>query len=311
MSRRVRLPRRDHEDGPGAAPSGTLVLLPKISVLATARTLGLQPRQPVSLPKISVAATAQAPVVTNAAPTIADIIVLSAGRPVFTADNYTVDGVSGEVDAWVDHSDPTHLLAQSNSARQVAVPAGHADFGGALAADFFDNGLYISNRAASSFIYPHDGTGVSVYCTLTPLEAPWTANRFVWGTIGSGGPFALLLGGNTQSSLRMELNNGAGLIYQQQAAITANVATYVSYHYATASTPDILYQLKSATVNNSDATGAPSGSNPTNALLIGANNGFGSLGRFRWRHLMFFPLLTPSERAVVEAYILADTGLTP
>jgi hypothetical protein len=241
----------------------------------------------------------------------AQVLALAAGRPVFTADNYTVDGVTGEVANWIDHSDPTHLLEQSIDLRQVLVPAPHADFGGAACASFdaVHPGLYVSNRPASAFRFCHDGTGVSWYCTLTALEATWTASRFVWGTINGGGTnFALLLGGNAASGFRYEISNGA-VIYNPTAA-AGTTPNYVSGHYALTETPDVLYQLRTATVNNSNVTGVPSAGDPSSTLLLGANPGFGNLGRFRWRNLMFFPLLTAPQRAVVEAYIAADTGLT-
>lgn len=238
------------------------------------------------------------------------VLVLAAGRPIFTADFFVIDGVSGEVRSWVDQSDPTHVLDQALSARQIPLPAAHADFGEALCGTFNDSGLYVSNRAASQFIYCHDGTGVSSYTTFAPTEAPFTASRFIWGTIGAGGPFALLLGGNGTSAVRMEISNGA-VIYNPGAAVTDEVATYLSYHFATSQSPDVLYQKQGATVDNSDVTGAPSGSDPTGTLILGANAGFGNLGRFRWRNLMFFPLLDGAGRAIVESYIQTDTGITP
>lgn len=239
------------------------------------------------------------------------MVVLAAGRPIFTADFYVVDGVSGEVRSWVDQSDPTHVLDQSNSARQIPLPAGHSDFGGALCGTFLDNGLYVSNRPGTAFEYCHDGTGVSSYTTFTPTEAPFTANRFIWGTIAAAGKFALLLGGNGTSAVRMEISNTAGVIYNPGAAITDEAPTYLSYHFATSQSPDVLYQQKSATVNNSDVTSPPDSGAPTGTLIMGANSGFGSLGRFRWRNLMFFPLLDGAGRSLVESYIQVDTGLAP
>lgn len=239
------------------------------------------------------------------------VLVLAAGRPVFTADFYVVDGVSGKVRSWVDQSDPSHVLDQANTARQVPLPAAHADFGGALCATFNDNGLYLSNRPASAWRFCHDGTGVSWYCTLTGLENPWTASRFVWGTLTGGGTtFALLLGGNAANGFRHEISNGA-VIYNPTAA-AGTTPTYVSAHFALSENPDVLYQLKSATVNNSDVTGVPSAGDSSSTLILGANSAFsGNFGRFRFRNLMFFPLLSAPERAIVEAYIQTDTGIAP
>ena len=241
---------------------------------------------------------------------LAVILALAATRPVFVADYYVVDGVSGKVRSWIDQNDPTHVLDQSNTARQVALPAAHADFANQLCATFNDTGLYISNRAASAFLYCQDGSGVSGYVSCTPTEAPATANRFIFGTHGvPAGPFVLLLAVNGASTYQLEINDGTTGIYAQTAAISSGTPTYFSYHFATSRNPDLLFKQRGATANESDLTGPPSGSAPKGPLLLGANSSFGNLGRFRWRHLMFFPLLDASGQATVESYLLSDSGL--
>lgn len=242
--------------------------------------------------------------------TFATILALAAGRPVFTADFYVVDGVSGKVRSWVDQSDPTHVLDQSNTARQVALPASHADYGGQLCATFNDTGLYVSNRAVSAWKFGHDGTGVSSYVTCTPTEAPATANRFIYGThSAAAGPYFLLLAVNAASTYRLEISDATVNVYAQTATIAANVATWISFHYATTRNPDVLLKLKGATANESDLTGAPNAADPRGSLLFGANISFGNLGRFRWRHMFFFPLLSGTDQTTVETYLTNDTGI--
>ena len=93
----------------------------------------------------------------------------AAGKPVFTADYYAVDGVTGKVAAFIDWNDSSHTLAQSTSALQVNLPTVDSRFAGALTITATQaNTRYVSSRAASSWRFLHDGTGCSVVhaCTV-------------------------------------------------------------------------------------------------------------------------------------------------
>jgi hypothetical protein len=88
------------------------------------------------------------------------VLAIAAGKPLLTARYYAVDGVTGKVAGFVDHSDPSHVFAQGTSALQVALPTGDVAFNGALVATCAA-AYYESNRAAGSWNYCIDGSGVN------------------------------------------------------------------------------------------------------------------------------------------------------
>ena len=238
------------------------------------------------------------------------VVDLSASRPLFHFSRYQLDGVSGKPDRFFDYNNPAHYLFQSNSARQIAVPAPRAAMGNAVCGDFNANGLYISNLPAASWLFPQDGSGCSIYVTVQSREAVASANRFICGTFAGAGIYMLMLFATGTSNVRLELSRAAGIIYNQAAA-TSNNAVYLSYHFSNARNPDVLFQLKGATANESDTTAPPDAGAPTGPLLVGANPGFGNLGMFFIHSIMCFPLLDASGRSVVESYLLSETGITP
>lgn len=88
------------------------------------------------------------------------------GKPVFTADYYAVDGVTGKVSALIDWNDPTHTLGQSTSASQCPLPSPSPKFAGRLALTASVH-RYVSSRSSSAWRYLHDGTGCSVMHAVT------------------------------------------------------------------------------------------------------------------------------------------------
>lgn len=250
------------------------------------------------------------------------VLRLTGGRPFFIADRYTVDGGTGNVGSFVDLNDSTHTLAQAVGAAQVAVPAAHADFGGRLCGTFAGASYYVSSRAASTWNYLHNGTGMEVVCVFTPTGVGAVVTNVIWGTV-NGGSVATQSGAgfswypNTGNALHgWFIANGTATqpIFQITGAnqFAVNTPTYSDISYIEAGAPnEFIGRCKSTALSSLNTASAPSAVDPQHTLYLGGNSAGAELGNFRWRMLAFFPQLTADQRALVQQYIRADSGIAP
>jgi hypothetical protein len=236
------------------------------------------------------------------------VLALAAGRPVFTADYYAVDGVSGKVASFIDWNDPSHTLAQATSANQVALPAAHADFGGKLCATFTGVERYPSVRTAGQFSYISDGTGFESFDVVTFTSFP--AQQCTWGAqVFPGCQHAVSAAGGYVAGV---YNASAQVVATTSGGtVSAGVPTYLNLSHGTAKSPQWEKRVK-GTVGASGAYVNPPSGAPANSLVLGSLLSGGSQPAFmRFRSLMFFPVLSTSQRTQVQQYIQADTGIAP
>lgn len=241
------------------------------------------------------------------------VLALSAGRPVFTADKYTVDGISGRVRSWIDWNDPTHVLDQSIAAQQVPVPAAHADFAGALCATYTGGQAYQSNRAVAAWTFTADGVSNEQWDVFEPVgqASPGAvcATAFTGGQAGSlttfePGGLTHLLGSGPSGS--------AGLLILANPGASANdVPIYTSSRHQAAAAPQ--YELRRrGTLGASGPFGAPALNFPPQFPLIVGASGNPALSRpanMRWAATLFTPALTPAQRLIVETWIYETYGI--
>jgi hypothetical protein len=230
----------------------------------------------------------------------AGLLQLAAGRPVFTADYYILDPVSGKVLAFVDWNDPTHLLIQTNSAFQVRPPQPHADFKGRLAVTFNAAEYYVSNRAASAWYYLHDGSDVH----FTILGSPTNSTGSTWC-----GTRSAVLGLNFQyvaPGLRWRIDAGA---LNLQTTMAVGVPAYATAQITTsgASTDEIFV----GGVSQATAVTAAQGLAGDGPLALGGNYTGGALSAFRWSLIYQAPWLSAQGLQSVREYIRAAYGIAP
>lgn len=241
----------------------------------------------------------------------AGVLALAAGRPVFTADYYAVDSLSGKVSALIDWNDPTHTLAQGNGANQCALPAAHADFAGRLCLTFASAAPnhYLSNRSGV-VNYMHDGTGGELFLTNTPTAGGTSVPAGSRNASGRG--FSLVRLGGTPRADFYALTTANAFVIQVTGANPSwavDVPTYIHAAYETASTPDATLRQRSTSIGTANQAIAPESGNSSQNLRLGTDGT--NHASMRWRSLAFFPALTASQRALVQQYIQQDTGITP
>lgn len=240
-------------------------------------------------------------------------LVLSATRPVFRADYYVIDGISGKVASFVDYNDATHLLVQVDSSRQVVVPAAHADYAGLLCATFTGVENYQSNRTALSWAFWHGASACFSACLYTPTSAvngDFTLLVVTHPANSSAGTVLSAVNSATSSALTATVGNGAALVATPTGVVDTPAASAtarcVSFEFAGGNSP-AAYALRSkgASLASGNSTNNATTGAPTVALKLGVNSSETVRMKNRWRELFF----APSSGAAYDAYTQGTYGL--
>jgi hypothetical protein len=229
----------------------------------------------------------------------------------FEADYYGVDGVTGKVGTFIDRIDPTHALAQTVSARQVAVPTADATLGNALTATFSAH-WYDSSRAASAWRHQHSGIGYWAAGFVSAL----TAGRFLWCTINSSDTAskhgAFFLPSNTNRTDRLYTNGTMLLNVVTASTFTSGKACTASLSYLEGGSPEYTANNDGAQVaSGASAAGTPSVADPPFTMRIGAGPTGGSTMMCRLGFLIFAPFRpSAGQLTTLNAYLLPKYGMT-
>jgi hypothetical protein len=250
---------------------------------------------------------------------LAAVLAASTGRPVFTADYYAVDGVSGKVASFIDWNDPTHTLSQSASGNQAALPAAHADFAGNLCATFDASAAagsgtyYTSNRAAASGLwnYLHTGSGHRVSHCMSPGTL---VSCFFWGTYTSGtvpAAFQSSAGGAFNDVRFICVNNAGSFAIDSTgtAGYVLNTPRFYQLRYTEGASPEFQTYTNTTQVTTGASAAAPGTGNPPSPLVLGRRPNGTIPCNMRWRDWLSGPD-TPQFASAVAAYELGVNGLS-
>jgi hypothetical protein len=242
-----------------------------------------------------------------------DVLRLVNNRPVFTADYYAVDGVSGKVASFIDWNDATHTLAQASSGSQVAIPAVHADFNGKLCATFTGAEQYTSNRAAPSWAFRHQGISSEEFCVITPTGVSGIGGLHdTSATATTFGTYTFV--GFATSTWRAAVLNAAGSVaLSDVGAVAIGTPTYLGLAaYGAGGLADSKFTKFVKSVSTAMTTAAaPSALTSNLPLTLGSR--VATTQRFigRWRASLFSYCLGPDERTAMYSWIQQDTAITP
>jgi hypothetical protein len=246
---------------------------------------------------------------TRTTPGLPYLTYLMQSYPIFTADYYAIDGISSKVAAFIDWSDPSHLMAQSDPLKQVAVPAAHADFGGKLCANFTGAQVYHSNRPLSTFRYIHNGTGMTLLSIHTPLAGNGVliATRTGSNNLGRGANINIY---TTTADVLWGAGNGTQSLYVLGAtSITNGAATYLSMDYQENVTFEWQGWVKGTMSNSGTTTNSPSALDGLGLLSLGGGVTDTGLAVMRWRGAAATLRWTAQQRAAWQQYIFEDTRI--
>jgi len=235
------------------------------------------------------------------------VLELSEGRPIFTADHYTLDGVSGRVRNFIDHSNPAHLIDQVVGANQVLVPAPHADFAGVACANFdaAASNNYVSNLLGN-VNWMHDGTGGEYFLIGTHIAGADGGVPIGSRDIGGVG-FSLVFSGAADIQQYVIGDGESFVVAAPASAAAAGVPGYVNFRLSTAATPDFEFRNKGTIAAQGDVTNPPSGAPSSQRLRLGGPPPY--VASFRWVALVMTPALTPAQRTTVQQWIQSAYGI--
>lgn len=244
------------------------------------------------------------------------VLALSRGYPIFTADRYTVDGVSGKVAALVDWNDSTHLLQQGTSGNQVPVPSPNALLQNRTAFAFTGTCTYDSNRSSSAWQFMIDGSGCEIYVSMVTVYAvtqyilslSWLSGvNASTCTLNASGPTSV------QPSYRVYSNAGVSPGVNMTATggvIAAGGAANAYFRYDESASPEMSTGMTGGTQGTTTSGGTGFPGTPSDTFRLGGPH-TGGVGYVvsAIRGVYLFPTLDTSQRAVVAAFLKQDIGV--
>lgn len=244
-----------------------------------------------------------------------EVLALAAGRPVFTADYYALDPVTGKVAAFIDWNDPTHMLVQSTSANQCAAPGTIAGvMAGSTVATFASNLTYYrSNRPTASWDFCSNGAGFRIFYALRRLSggsanalvgctnnasSPTTGYDFNWvNTITGTCYIRTLASTSVGSSANPALDSDGWVSHEVVGSPTANIGAWAK-------------GTKTLTTTKSVAGGAAVGPFTLNDHAATPNVNF--RGSLYFRAVVFTPPnLSAADESIAHRWLTATTGVAP
>jgi hypothetical protein len=212
--------------------------------------------------------------------------------------------------SWIDYVDTAHLISQTASANQCAMPLATALFANAKCAYFSGVQLYDSNRAPSLFSFGHDGSGSAIsaafsvdttspnhVCLCTGQSGVSNVNSFQFGTVVGQTYYQVF---KTAASANIVLNVAG--------SIGANQPTYMTGMFTS---PNWSLRQRSTVINTGGQSVTPDPGSPASTLRVGA--GGVSVGNVWVGNIRSFYLLrrtlSAAELAVMQAWYLKDTGI--
>ena len=226
------------------------------------------------------------------------------------ADYYSVDGVSGNVAAFLDKVpagtgikaiDPTHALSQATSALQIALPTADAALRSRLSAVFAGASWYRSTAVKTAWNLLHQGPYTLVYVYTRTGEA-----LYLYSTIdGTTGAYMQQSAGGVVLS-----TFSAGSFAFNSATATGGVNGKSVYStYQEGASPEFTVGENGVEVANGPSILAPGG-DCEDSLVLGASS-FGALPMTEnWASLVVFNrVLSAGDLAIVSARNFSKYGV--
>lgn len=228
-------------------------------------------------------------------------VLLAGILPLFTAHGHLtiVDDFVRSIHDWHDDA---HVLDQPDAAKQLALPASHADFAGKLCFAHTSAGVnwYQSNRAAATWNSLHNGAGDQPVLISTP-----TGTGRPFGTRSTGaGPIGLVQSHDGAPNLSVFCGNGVGNASLSPGAGGATSGTPTFSRVQVGASTSRLWS-KGTQITSTSFT--PSASDCVGTLIYGAQVTGSSPVNMRSPAFLIWPAAAPVEP--LHAWILHDYGI--
>ena len=239
------------------------------------------------------------------------VLELSQGRPVFTADHYVPQEVEGgtNVRRFTDWNNSANYLQQTSFANQVAAPAPSALFNGALVCTFDRSKPNFYTANSSNLVnFMHDGTGGTMVCVGRLLDGANIGT--IVGTRDQTGRGFSLVGFPSTTMHFYVLTSTDQFVLQIQHNGVPPVPAYADLTFDAAAPVVGTMRIKGTVVAQQASTGAVPQAGPSSQpLRLGTDTG--NHTSMLWHSLLFFPPLTSEGRSTVQQWIQSVTGIAP
>lgn len=240
------------------------------------------------------------------------VLELSQGRPVFTADRYVPQAIEGGVSvrSFTDWNNSGHQLRQTSLGLQVPEPHASPVFGGGVAAEFTGAQWYRSTQPASAWVFLSDGVSVETWTvlarrSLVGLQTPWATV-----VAGGFGGALISLQASTSWYYWARASDGGQIVFNAYA--TPNLAIDEPAAIGARAAQSAAPNWTLSTSGRPDASGnyaaIPDAGAPEQTLVLGCQDPatLGSPTHMLWGAFACFPALAPEQRAIVRAWIAQD-----
>jgi hypothetical protein len=223
-------------------------------------------------------------------------------------DAGSTSNISSKVYGLIDRIDPSHLFVQSTASIQSPLPVADASMANALTIALVAASWYESTRAKAAWQRFTNGTGAEVTTVFAPtsLHTGMLIGNSDLADVGTIAFFSFL---TSAPAINTGVYNAGSVAFQKASgAYATNVPTYYTDAWLM---PNAEHFLKETALPVTAVTGTPATGTPTYAMRMGGASTGNYWLQGRWRaSYLFHRVLTAAERAVRQAFIVADTGIT-
>ena len=239
----------------------------------------------------------------------AGVLAFAGTRPVLTTSEYLIGG-TGKVRSVYDVNDPsrTHVFDQADTAKQVALPAQHADFS-IPCYTFTGVEYYDSTRSSAYWFDWYGGSAGGGFHAVTTYTG--TGLRRLISTSGASA-YGVLLGFNDATTSRYLVGNSAGTqIVNQQLAAAAATPVQLSGQYleAGALPNEAASKVTGTAESNVNSAGAPAVADNGSTARFGASNTGATQFVGRVAIVACPPPLSAADRTALRGALTTLTGV--
>lgn len=193
------------------------------------------------------------------------------------------------------------------SAGTLAAPVRSGAFRSKYSLLFNSSQWLDSDIAPAAWSFGHNGDGVHVFHVSSPNT---TSGTKVWlGTQTGSGSIGFSIA-NANALMQARVGNGANIVNAFGGTLAAGVAASRDFYYGESASPEYVLRNGQTLLASGSTTGAPSASDPTGTLRLGAqtDGANGAIGVWS-ESIIFDRVLAPADEEIVYHYLYARYGV--
>lgn len=223
-------------------------------------------------------------------------------------------GHSGFALRFLDMNNAAHYLAQTDTTKQVALPAAHADYANDLCATFSGTQAYQSNQPNTFWAFTSKGVSCESLRVFTPLAGAGTRVVDVTTSAANQRGHQCYWTSGADVTAYLGKTGSAVVAATSVGVVGQDVATYMMMRFEQAGANQYEFRRKSSLIASGAYASAPDGTGSSGVPLTVGSVTFPAIsagGTMRIKLHAFFPALTSGQRRDVQQLILSKWGIAP